>query len=184
MNSFRTLVLALAMAACGGSSSTPAETPTSPQPAATAPSASGSVLGIGEIKVKDGDKDVFAVHANGDIQFFVQNEWKTIGKVSADGKFVTADGQTGQLQPDGSFTTPDGPAPFKLEGAALVAGPTRISIENGKIVGGKEPDTIVITGADTDGTKRTTLLLLGLVVFSQEQQAPAAGSAVSAPPTK
>jgi len=99
---------------------------------------------------------------------------------------VTADGQTGQLQADGTFTTPDGPAPFKLDGAALVAGPTHISIENGKIVGGKEPDTIVITGADTDATKRTTLLLLGLVVFSQESQAPtASGSAVGpVPPTK
>ena len=179
MNRLCILVLALGLAACG-SPSTPAEAPVAPATAAPAPTAVGTLLGIGEIKVRDGDKDLFAIHANGDVQFFVENQWKTIGKVSADGKLVTADGQTGQLQANGGFTTPDGPAPFKLDGTALVAGDKRLTIENGKIVGGGDgANTVAIAGADSDGTKRTTLLLLGLLILSSQSEA---GSAAPAAP--
>src|SRR5271169_2727284 len=104
----RILVLVLA-AACGSSPPPPPSntvTPTaSPTPAST------GLLGIGEIAVKESGKDMLAVHADGNVQIYDNNAWKPIGKLSADGKLVTADGQTGQLQPDGSFTTPEGPVP-------------------------------------------------------------------------
>jgi hypothetical protein len=174
-------ILVLVLAAACGSSSPPAQ-PTTPPPTEVATPASTGLLGIGEITVKESGKDMLAVHANGDVQIFDQNAWKPIGKLSADGKLVTSDGKVGQLQADGSFTTPEGPAPFKLDGAALVAGGTRLTIDGGKLVGGNDSaNAIAITGADNDGTKRTTLLLLGLLLSSQPEPTAATGSAVSAP---
>jgi|HubBroStandDraft_6_1064221.scaffolds.fasta_scaffold139811_4 hypothetical protein len=170
-------ILVLVLAAACGSSPPPAQ-PTPLPTTETATPASTGLLGVAEISVKEAGKDLLAVHADGNVQIF-DNAWKPIGKLSADGKLVTVDNKVGQLQADGSFTTPEGPAPFKLDGAALVAGKTRITIENGKLVGGDDSTKdVTITGADNDGTKRTTLLLLGLLVASQPE---AAGSAVSAP---
>jgi hypothetical protein len=176
-------ILVLVLAAACGSSPPPAQPATPPPPIEAATPASTGLLGIGEISVKESGKDMLAVHADGNVQIY-DKTWKPIGKLSADGKLVTTDNKVGQLQPDGSFTTPEGAAPFKLDGAALVLGKTRITIENGKLVGGDDSSKdVTITGADNDGTKRTTLLLLGLLVASQpvETTTPAAGSAVSAP---
>src|SRR6185312_5750014 len=128
----RLAILVLA-AACGSSNPAPAAPPAAP-PATTAPASTG-LLGIGEIAIKDNGKDVLVVHANGDIQFADEGGWKSIGKIDASGKMVATDNEAGQLQADGSFTTPEGPAPFKLDGAALVAGGKRVTIENGKLVG-------------------------------------------------
>lgn len=179
----RLAIIAVLAAACG--SSPPPEVTPPPPPATTGSAVtSTTVLGLGEITIKAGDKDVLAVHANGQVQIFDGGSWKPIGTLSTDGRMVTSDGKTGQLQADGTFMTPEGPVPFKLDGAALVAGKTRLTIENGKLLGGNDDaKALSITGAETDATKRTALLLLGLLQAGQ-QEAPATGSAVSAPPTK
>ncbi len=177
----RILVLVLA-AACGSSPPPPSSNAATP-PVAPTPASTG-LLGVAEISVKEAGKDLLAVHADGNVQIY-DNAWKPIGKLSADGKLVTVDNKIGQLQADGSFTTPEGPAPFKLDGAALVAGTTRITIENGKLVGGDDSTKdVTITGADNDGTKRTTLLLLGLLVASQPANATAPTATTTAPPAK
>ena len=179
----RALVVFLFAAACGSS---PAQQTTPPPPPTTAtPAAATGVLGLGEILVKDGGQDMLAVHANGQVQINDGGTWKPIGTLSTDGKMVTADGKTGQLQADGTFMTPEGPVPFKLDGPALVAGSTKLTIENGKLVGGNDSaKSVSITGADTDGTKRTTLLIIGLLMASQQASDTPQGSAVSPPPTK
>ncbi|HEY3805386.1 MAG TPA: hypothetical protein VGL61_22415 [Kofleriaceae bacterium] len=175
------LIVAL-VAACGSSNPTPAA-PVAPAPTAAAPAA-GGLLGLGEIAIKDSTSDVMRIHANGDVEFNDKGAWKPIAKLGADGKMTTSDNQSGQLQADGTFTTPEGPAPFKLDGNALVIADKRITIENGKIVGGNDSAaSITVSGADNDGQKRTALLLLGLLM-SPGNDASSAGSAVSAPPTK
>jgi hypothetical protein len=184
----RVAIIAFA-AACGSSSPAPVS-PTAASgsavattAAACAPPAQPGLLGITDIKVKDGGKDMMAVKANGDIQIN-DSGWKTIGKLDPSGKFVTADGQTGQLGADGSFTTPEGPAPFKLDGAALVANGQRITIENGKIVGGNDTaKTVEIECANDDSTKRTTLLILGLLLSAPSEGAAPAATATPAATT-
>jgi hypothetical protein len=149
--------------------------------AAACGSASTGLLGIGEIVVKDGNNEMLAVHANGQIQINEGGSWKPIGTLSSDGKMITADGKTGQLQADGTFMTPEGPVPFKLDGSTLVAGATRLTIENGKLVGGNDTSNDVsIVGAETDGTKRTTLLLIGLLMSAQHAES--TPPTVTAPP--
>ncbi len=184
----RVAIIAFA-AACGSSSPAPVA-PTAANgsavattTAACAPPAQPGLLGITDIRVKDGGKDMMAVKANGDIQIN-DSGWKTIGKLDTTGKFVTADGQTGQLGADGSFTTPEGPAPFKLDGAALIANGQRITIENGKIVGGNDTaKTVEIECANDDSTKRTTLLILGLLLSAPTESAtPAATETPAATP--
>jgi hypothetical protein len=174
--------LLIALVAACGSSNPPPAAPAAAAPTAAAP-ASG-LLGLGEIAIKDGGTDVMQVHANGDVQFSDNGAWKSIAKIDATGKMTTSDNQSGQLQADGTFTTPEGPAPFKLDGSALVIADRRITIENGKIVGGNESAaSITVTGADNDPQKRTALLLLGLMM-SPGSEKTTAGSAVSAPPAK
>ena len=179
----RRLAILVFAAACGSSSPAPVDPATagSAAPTAVAAQAAG-VLGIAEITVKESGKDMMAVHANGDVQINDTSGWKTIGKLETNGKLTTADGKTGQLGPDGVFTTPEGPAPFKIDGAALVAGNTRITIENGKIVGGDDAaKSVDIVGANDDATKRTTLLLLGLLLTGQEASSgPASATAPAA----
>src|ERR1700761_4033210 len=137
----------VAPAPTAGSATTAAAAGTDPK---CAPPASPGVLGIAEIAVRDGGKDMIAVHANGDVQIN-DGGWKTIGKLDSTGKLVTADNQTGQLGADGTFTTPEGPAPFKLDGTVLVAGGQHITIENGKIVGGNDSaKTVEIVCANED----------------------------------
>lgn len=176
------LVIAVLFAAACGSSPPPAPA-TPPPPADTGSAAATSgVLGLGEIMVKSGDTEVLAVHASGQIEIKDGASWKPIGTLSSDGKMVTADGKTGQLGADGVFTTPEGPVPFKLDGTALVSGTARITIENGKLVGGDDAaSSVTITGADTDGTKRTTLLLMGLLETAQHAEA-STPAEVKAPP--
>jgi hypothetical protein len=175
-------------AACGSSSPAPVA-PTAgagsaaiAQPtAACAPPAQPGLLGITDITVKDNGKDMMAIKANGDVQIN-DTGWKTIGTLDPSGKFVTADHQTGQLGADGTFSTPEGPAPFKLDGAALVANGQRITIENGKLVGGNDTaKTVEIVCANDDSTKRTALLILGLLLSAQPTPAPAATSIPPAP---
>ncbi|HEX4452021.1 MAG TPA: hypothetical protein VH143_14180 [Kofleriaceae bacterium] len=189
----RVAIIAFA-AACGSSSPAPVA-PTAANgsaavstTAACAPPARPGVLGITDIMVKDGGKAMMAVKANGDVQIN-DSGWKTIGKLDPSGKFVTADGQTGQLGSDGSFTTPEGAAPFKLDGAALVANGQRITIEDGKIVGGNDTaKTVEIECANDDSTKRTTLLILGLLLSAPTTPAatetPAATTPSPAPAPK
>jgi hypothetical protein len=166
----RVLVVFLLAAACG--SSPPPTTTPPPPPPTSAGSASSGMLGLGEIVVKDGAQEMLAVHPNGQVQINDGGTWKPIATLSTDGKMVTADGKAGQLQADGTFVTPEGPVPFKLDGPALVAGSTRLTIENGKLVGGNDTaKSVTITGAETDGTKRTTLLIIGLLMTAQRAEA-------------
>jgi len=178
------LVIAVLFAAGCGSSPPPEPAPPPPPATTGSAAASSGVLGIGEIVVKNGNEEMLAVHANGKVEIKDGASWKPIGTLSSDGKMVTADGKTGQLGADGVFMTPQGPVPFKLDGATLVTGQTKITIENGKIVGGNDASNgVTIIGADTDGTKRTALLLMGLLMVSQQaDETPPA--AVSAPPAK
>jgi hypothetical protein len=183
----RVVILAFA-AACGSSSPAPvapnagAGSAVAQPTAACAPPAQPGLLGITDITVKDAGKDAMAVKANGDVQVN-DGGWKTIGKLDPTGKFVTADGQTGQLGADGTFSTPEGPAPFKLDGAALVASGQRITIENGKIVGGNDSaKTVEIVCANDDSTKRTALLILGLILSAQTSAAPPATETPAATP--
>lgn len=156
--------LALGLGACGHSSPAPMA-PAKPEVAAT-----GSLLKLAEITFTDHDNPAIKVHADGGVEIMDDNkQWKPVGKLSTDGKFVVTDGSTGQLDADGTFKTPDGPAPFKLDGDALVAGDKRVTIDDkGSIVGGNPgADTIKITGATDVGTKRTALLILGVLLTSK-----------------
>jgi hypothetical protein len=183
----RVAIIAFA-AACGSSSPAPVapsnagSAVAAATPACTPPTQPG-LLGITDITVKGEGKDMMAVKANGDVQVN-DGGWKTIGKLDSSGKFVTVDGQTGQLGADGTFSTPEGPAPFKLDGAALVASGQRITIENGKIVGGNDTAKVEIECANDDSTKRTALLILGLLVSAQQSESatPATGTPPSPAP--
>jgi hypothetical protein len=72
------------------------------------------------------------------------------------------------MQPDGSFVFGKDKAPFKFDGAVLVAGDRRVSIdEKGIIVGGQDTDNMKfrVEGATDDGAKRTALFALALVLM-------------------
>lgn len=178
MKTFRSIAIALGLAACG-SPSTPAAHAPAPVPAIVAT----DMLGLGEITVRSENQDVFQIHANGDVQFATNQGLQKVGKLEVSGKLTTVDNRVAQLQPDGSLTTPTGPEPFKLDGAALVAGPNRLTIENGKMVGVGGPD-VIVTGADTDLKKRSALLIFGIVLVEAQSPADRNGSGAGPAPAE
>ena len=162
MSLFRWITI-IALAACAKPNSPAAPlTKTLPEPVAPA-----SGLKLAEITVAYGGEVALKIHADGAIEARESDgSWKAVGKLSADGKFLVSDGSTGELEADGTFKTPQGPAPFKLDGDALVGGDKHITIDaNGSLVGAESgSDKIKITGATDTGTKRTALLILGLLL--------------------
>jgi hypothetical protein len=159
-----------AVIACGGGKAATTTTTTTTAPA-------GGVLGLAELKFYEGDEVGMKVHADGTIEIKnkswkqgepAKEEWQQLGTLTSDGK-LTHDGQVvGQLDADGSFKGADGQvAPFKLDGETLVAGDKKISIgDKGEFQGINEGFALRVDGATDASTKRTALLLLGLISSS------------------
>ena len=154
--------------ACGGGkASTTSTTPT------TAPS--GGMLGIAELKFYEGDEVGMKLHADGSIEIKnkswkqgepMKEEWKQLGSLSSDGK-LSHDGQVvGQLDADGSFKAASGEAaPFKLDGETLVFGDRHVTIGDHGVFEGTNDSgkPLRVDGATDASTKRTALLLIGLI---------------------
>ncbi len=158
--------MVLALAACGGGSKKTETVPTG--------TGSGSAvvvaprLEIAEISISDNGTTLF-VHGDGSVEAVDGDKRQPIGTLTSDGKLTTIEGEVAQLQEDGIFTTKDGPAPFKLVDEALVVGEAKFTIDaNGVIQGGKVDLTRVkLTGVTNRGTRRTALLMLGILTLSQ-----------------
>jgi hypothetical protein len=168
----------LAVAACGGAKTKPAD-PIVPQPAAE------PVLALGDLKFYAGDKVVMHLHADGQLEALASDNGplQQIAIVKDDGSII-ANGKAAHVTTDGTLTGSDGAvAPFKLEGAALVAGPQRATIDdkgnlliNGEL--DKDATALRIEGATNAKLQRTALLLLGMMLIADRD-----GSATPPPPT-
>lgn len=161
---------------CGGSKPTattaPATTAATTAPQAAAPSA---VLTIVELAFYDGDDLGMKLAADGTVTAkATRNEagkpesvtWRPVVKLASDGTVTAHDQLIGQLKPDGTFEKAGGgAAPFHLEGTALVAGDRRITIDDkGTLVGVMQRERPArVEGAKDDGSRRTALLLLGVL---------------------
>lgn len=165
----RTILMAIALtaAACGGGSKKPATGPTGTGSGSAAVVAAPR-LEIAEISIASNGTTLF-VHGDGSMEAVNGDQRQPLGTLTSDGKFTSIDGEVGQLQDDGSFVLKEGPAPFKLVDEKLVVGADSFTIDaNNVIQGGKVDLTRVkLTGVTNRGTRRTALLMLGMLTLAQ-----------------
>jgi hypothetical protein len=172
----------LALAACGGAK------PKTTDPTTTTPPAD-AVLAIGELKFYAGDKLGMHLHADGKLEAATgaDDKLEEVALVKTDGT-ITAGGKTARFGADGSLSGPNGEtAPFKLDGATLVAGDKRVTIDDkgNVLINGavdKDAKALRIEGATSAPLQRTALVLLALMMTgdSHDEATPAPAT----PPAK
>jgi hypothetical protein len=171
------------VAACGGGSKPAPKTPDTTAPAT---SASGSMLTLAELKFYDKQGMRMQIHADGKIEMEAKQEgqpaaWTQVGTIGTDGSVTSKDGKAGQLQADGTFKTAEGQdAGFKLDGDTLEMGGKKVTLDaKGDLLvdGAPLPDKdLRIEGATDEKSRRTALLVVGLLMGSP-------GGESSPPPT-
>ncbi|MCX5747767.1 MAG: hypothetical protein NT062_35325 [Proteobacteria bacterium] len=193
----KTLAIALALAAgaatvgaCKHETTTPTTTPII-DPTPTPAGLTGSPFTLVEMKLYLGEDLGLQIHADGRVEENRADpgkpaEWAVMAKISAAGQLLTADGsEAGAMQPDGSFKFAKGDvAPFKFDGATLVAGDRKVSIDAaGVIQGGNDMGVkLRVEGLTDDGSRRAALFALALALMGnggadQPATAPAAPAA-------
>ncbi len=179
-------LLLVMLLACGGGKSTPPAYP-DPDPAGSAsapkPAVAGSALALGELKFYQDNVLMMALHADGTLeaidQYTAQPGMKKLATLTSDGKITLDNGGVFVVKPDGTVVqgdgsqrNNDGPNPsYTIDGDALVVAGQRIRIDDhGKLVTDGGPveanKELRIEGANDPGTKRTALVLIGIVLNS------------------
>ncbi len=128
--------------------------------------ASSPSLAIAELRLYEGNELVVHLLADGTLQVLEKGtsggtkyeEWKTIGRLHADGSLTGISGQT--VKPDASF---------RFEGDALVAHDRRLTMTpqgsvqiDGKPLG--DDKLVHFEGAVDPATRRTALLLIAMTL--------------------
>jgi hypothetical protein len=161
------LPLLVALVACGDGA-----TPAAPKTAAAPPAAKPPIVELAELKFYAGDDLGMQLHADGHVLVMTEARWVDIGRIAPDGTITGPDGATqrGRITADGSLVAASGkPAPFHLEGDALVIANKRFTIDaRGVLQGASYP--MRIEGATTPGLWRTALVLLASLMTSARRE--------------
>ena len=109
-----------------------------------------------------------------------REDWQDVGIISAAGTITVKGEVVGKLEADGSFMSKTGKVPvFKLDGESLVIDGKKITIdEKGVLQGGNDGAKIHITGITDAGSRRTALFVLAVALGGAEPApapAPTAG---------
>jgi hypothetical protein len=165
--------MVFAVVACGGSKATTTTT------ANVAANASGGIA-LKELSFYEGNDLGMKLHADGMVEVKGKHSasgqpttetWQHIAQLTTDGKVLHDGVVGGQLKADGTFEMSNGkPAAFHIEGAALVIGDKKVTIDDkGQLQGGNaDAKPMRVDGVTDDASRRTALLMLGLMFGAEE----------------
>jgi hypothetical protein len=188
IKSIKVLVLMVIFAACSHAGKTTDAMPTT---------SSDAVLEITDLKFFEGDKLGAHLHADGRLAVLATHggtsqptteSWQDVAMFHADGRITSikrhADpaSVSAHVNADGSIVGPRGEvAPFKLDGATLVADGKHLTI-NGEgtfVIDGKQGDKALrVEGVRDAMTQRTALIIIGILMDFGELHTKVIGGSV------
>jgi hypothetical protein len=143
------MLVAIALGACGG--------------AQRGGASSETRFGLAEIKITEKTQGVM-IHADGKVEAVSDDQKMVLGTLTTDGTFTDTTGATGKMNAQGQFVTKNGPSPFTLKGETLTFEDKVITINGDNHLQGPGTDGVKLEGVSDVPTRRTALLLIGMIM--------------------